>query len=881
MSVMIVLMNMRNYRLVLSNIRVAPIDVVLASLFGLSLVLSAPAPAKAGESIRNDGYKWADAFFEYPYRSLPAETGSALQVVTQEYQPAQKNQSAFKTKLSIGGKPFEHGIGVHAESYIRIKSDKPLATFSAWIGIDDGSSRLGSNRGNVIFSVRALGRELYRSPAMRIGGPGPAIYINVPLNGATLVELRVVNHNENPKMNYADWAEAAITAETGGETTRLDQLKWGGEIAYQPSDYPFSFTYGGKSSNELLPNWKHERKTTRVDPTKETLTETWSEPGGPLMVRLEGTHYDDYPAVEWLLYFENRGGKDTDIIENIHSMDIVVAPGIPTPEKRYFRLTKTDGDRTQPEQFLPSVVDINQGGEQRLSAGGSGRSSQKDLPFYKIDYEGGSMIAAVGWTGEWESVMETPDGSHLHLIAGLERTHFRLHPQEVVRLARMLVLDWHGDSLEANAQFRELLYKHYVRLHAGQKMLPRIWALSVFAGMSLGDSTAAQYVAAIEAYSKIKGVQGFVTDAGWYADGYSGGDGNYMLVNRKLFPDGIEAVAAAGKRLGLPYGLWFDVEMNSKGTSLIQSHPEWFLAPPSGKDPSLNQSTNRDQDLVQILNPNRYLLNFGLPSARQAQLATVDHYLNMPGFGLYKQDFNGYPFPYWSSNDAADRQGITEIKYIMGLYEFWEELAKRYPDFVLEGCSSGGKRIDLETITRLNIAIKSDLAGNHETDQASIMGLSQYVPNSFPSMALTTLDDYGFYSDMPASIELGWRVYQPDFDFARANVLVERFLRVRELLVGAWYPLLPPTLDKTLWTGSEYYREDLAKGLFLVFRREISPYTTVEVKAHGLEANARYELVAETSKVTQEMTGQSLMDGFSITLAQPRSAEMIVFRKVR
>jgi alpha-galactosidase len=872
----IVFTKMRNHQLLLSNLCVAPIVVVLASLFGLSLALSAPTRAKAGESIRNDGFKWADAFFEYPYR-LPSETGPALQIVTQEYQPAQKNQSAFKTKLSIGGKPFEHGIGVHAESYIRIKSDKPLATLSAWIGIDDATSRLGSNRGNVIFSVRALGREIYRSPAVRSGGP--AININIPLNGATLVELRVVNHYENPKMNYADWAEAAIATETGGETTRLDQLRWG-EIAYQPSDYPFSFVYGGKSSNQLLPKWTHETKTTRVDPTKETLTETWSEPGGPLTVRMEATRYDDYPAVEWLLYFENRGERDTDIVENIHSMDIVVAPGIQTPEKRYFRLTKTDGDRTQPEQFLPSVVDINQGEEQTLSAGGYGRSSQKDLPFYKIEYEGGAMIAAVGWTGEWESVMETPDGSHLHLVAGLERTHFRLHPQEVVRLARMLVLDWHGDSLEANAQFRELLYKHYVRRLAGEKMLPQIFAHSGFSGMSFNDSTAAQYVAAIEAYSKIKGVQGFLTDTGWYEGGYNRGDGNYMLVNRKLFPDGIEAVAAEAKRSGLPYGLWFDVEMNSKGTSLIRSHPEWFLSPPSGKDPSLNQAMNPDQDPGQYLDPNRYLLNFGLSDARQAQLATVEHYLDMPGFGLYKQDFNGYPFPYWSKNDAVDRQGITEIKYIMGLYEYWDELVKRHPDFVLEGCSSGGKRIDLETITRLNIAIKSDLAGNHETDQTGIMGLSQYVPNSFPSAPLTTLDDYGFYSSMPASIELGWRAYLPNFDFARANVLVQRFLRVRELLVGAWYPLLPATLDKTLWVGSEYYRRDLARGLFLVFRRENSPYTMVEVKAHGLEADARYELVTETSKVTQEMTGRRLMDGFTITLAQPRSAEMIMFRKV-
>jgi len=226
-----------------------------------------------------------------------------------------------------------------------------LLRLSAWIGIDDGTSRLGSNRGNVIFSVRTLGRELYRSPPVRSGGP--AIYINIPLSGATLVELHVVNHYENPKMNYADWAESAVTTETGGETLRLDQLKWG-EIRYQPSDYPFSFVYGGKSSTELLPKWAHERKTTRVDPNREVLTETWSQPDGPLTVRMEATHYADYPAVEWLLYFENKGEKDTGHSRK-HPFDGPCRSSRNTDAKKskYFRLTKTDGDRTQPEAISP------------------------------------------------------------------------------------------------------------------------------------------------------------------------------------------------------------------------------------------------------------------------------------------------------------------------------------------------------------------------------------------------------------------------------------------------------------------------------------------------------------------------------------------------
>lgn len=195
-----------------------------ASLVALALALAATARVIANEADQNGGFKWSESFFDTPHGAATA-AGPILQVVTQEYQPAQRNESAFKTKLCIGGQSYEHGIGVHADSFIRIKSEQPLSTLSAWIGVDDGTARLGSNRGNVIFSVRAGGTEVYRSPPVHSGAP--AIHITVPLSGAKLVELRVTNNHENPRMNYADWAEAGVTPEAAGGITRLDQVEWG------------------------------------------------------------------------------------------------------------------------------------------------------------------------------------------------------------------------------------------------------------------------------------------------------------------------------------------------------------------------------------------------------------------------------------------------------------------------------------------------------------------------------------------------------------------------------------------------------------------------------------------------------------------------------
>ena len=48
--------------------------------------------------------------------------------------------------------------------------------------------------------------------------------------------------------------------------------------------------------------------------------------------------YADYPAVEWIVYFQNNGDHDTPIIEDILAMDVSFTrpgPGDPTYVKRW------------------------------------------------------------------------------------------------------------------------------------------------------------------------------------------------------------------------------------------------------------------------------------------------------------------------------------------------------------------------------------------------------------------------------------------------------------------------------------------------------------------------------------------------------------------
>ncbi len=72
-------------------------------------------------------------------------------------------------------------------------------------------------------------------------------------------------------------------------------------------------------------------------------------------------------------------------------------------------------------------------------------------------------------------------------------------------------------------------------------------------------------------------------------------------------------------------------------------------------------------------------------------------------------DFNFSPLPFWRENDAQDRNGITEIKYINAFYRLWNILPDQFPNLIIDNCASGGRRIDIETLKRSVPLWRSDL----------------------------------------------------------------------------------------------------------------------------------------------------------------------------
>lgn len=125
-----------------------------------------------------------------------------------------------------------------------------------------------------------------------------------------------------------------------------------------------------------------------------------------------------------------------------------------------------------------------------------------------------------------------------------------------------------------------------------------------------------------------------------------------------------------------------------------------------------------------------WLLNLGLAQVQDWFVELVGGYVDSVPLGYFRHDFNMDPLEYWRQADPADRAGITQIRYVEGLYAIWDRLQSRYPGLLIEGCSSGGRRIDLESISRCHTYWKSDLYGFSDANQGHVYGASLYLPGN-------------------------------------------------------------------------------------------------------------------------------------------------------
>ena len=497
---------------------------------------------------------------------------------------------------------------------------------------------------------------------------------------------------------------------------------------------PFSFVYGGRPSAEFLKDWKCERASKKIDDQRTERTLTYTDPQTALELRCVAIEYQDFPTVEWTLYFKNSGGADTPILENIQALDTSLARA----NQGEFTLHHNVGSPAAPNDYQPLQTALGPKATKRF-AGAAGKPTGSDLSYFNVEWPGQGVIVVVGWPGQWAAQFTRDATNGLAIRAGQELTHFKLHPGEAVRTPLIVLQFWKGEWIRSQNIWRRWMLAHNVPRPSGKLPEPELFGCSAHFTAEMSQANEENQIQWINRYLE-EGIKigHWWMDAGWYFN-YGGGwprTGTWE-VDTNRFPRGLRAISDYAHSKGIKTIVWFEPERVAGGTWLTKNHPEWILG---GKDGGL--------------------LNQGNPEARQWLTDHVDKLMTAEGIDLYREDFNMSPLSFWRANDTADRQGITEIKHVEGHLAYWDELLRRHPDMFIDSCASGGQRNDLETMRRAIPLWRTDYRCEPVGTECHTYGLSLWIPLSGTGAA--DVNSFVFRSNITPFCNCLWDIRLPD-----------------------------------------------------------------------------------------------------------------------
>lgn len=205
-----------------------------------------------------------------------------------------------------------------------------------------------------------------------------------------------------------------------------------------------------------------------------------------------------------------------------------------------------------------------------------------------------------------------------------------------------------------------------------------------------GDPTTEKEIPLIDAAAQM-GCEYYVIDAGWYAPGQWWDSVGQWQECRERFPGGIRKLTDYIRSKGMVPGLWLELEVMGINCDKAKKAPDdWFFVR-HGK---------------RVFDRSRYQLDFRNPQVIAHADEVIDRVVKEYGAGYIKMDYNIEPGIGTELHADSVGQGMLEherayLKWLDGVFE-------RYPDLVIENCSSGGLRTDYAMLSRYSIQSTSD-----------------------------------------------------------------------------------------------------------------------------------------------------------------------------
>jgi alpha-galactosidase len=661
---------------------------------------------------------------------------------------------------------------------------------------------------------------------------------------------------------------------------------------------PFSFVYDGKPAKSLLSSWKKSETVHPLGAGRTLRTVTYQDPVTHLKVSREITLFPKGSAIEWMLTLHNAGAQDTPILENILPLDAEI--GLPTRDSVIFHHVHGSAIGWEGD-YVPVDKGLTPGSADELAHYVFENEQHKDtfLPFFNAQWPSGGLMGAIGWTGQW-MVRAGRSTSGLELKSGQQTTHLVLHPGETIRTPRVLLVQWAGaDRVTGQNALRQVLLSYYVPRVNGEIVIPPVAHTAAYVlifddiakktgknplevlptitqddlggkggrgfanpGDALNYVTEKNQVEVIRNMSGM-GFEAYWLDAGWFEGKWPDGRGSW--VPNSEFPDGLAPLGIAAHENGLKFLLWFDPEGVAPGSLIEKEHPQWVIHQPKEKDWG-------------------GIFRFGDPAATKWMIDLLASRIRDWHVDIFRMDRNTNPLPFWRAADTPDRQGITEIRQIEGLYAMWDGLLECFPGLEIDNANWRVTGPDIEAMKRtLGSMTRSEVTNggvpNPIADQVHTADLSMWVP--FDANILHGVDPYNFRSTATTGVGVALDLASP---YVPRDVLQKAMAELKTLRpywLGDYYPLTPINLQPHIWCAWQFDRPDLNGGFAMFFRRPDNKQPTFSANLQGIDPKSSYEVsFAETYDVKskQVMTGAELHH-LQVTIKQAPGSLLVRYEK--
>ena len=340
------------------------------------------------------------------------------------------------------------------------------------------------------------------------------------------------------------------------------------------------------------------------------------------------------------------------------------------------------------------------------------------------------------------------------------------------------------------------------------------------------------------------GLEMFVLDDGWFGNKYprSGtgqGLGDWQETRNKL-PRGISHLADYAVNKGLRFGIWIEPEMVNPKSELAEQHPDWIVQVKGRPVPA-----TRNQWLLDLTNPEVQDFVFGVFDNVMQQSKNISY---------IKWDANRHVQSVGSYYLPEDKQSHFWIKYTQGLYSVYERIRAKYPDVLIQACSSGGGRMDYgalkyhqEVWTSDNTDARSRIFIQYGTNMIYPALVTGSHVSAVPNHQTGNVTPLKFRFDMAMSGRFGMELQPKDLSEKEkefAKVAIENYKGIRDIVMeGDLYRIISPYEGKGLY-AIMYVSKDKKRAVVFDYCFEYRGRTgnSKAVKLYGLDPTRQYRI---------------------------------------